>query len=121
VAGAGAGVASAPGRRRSWLRRPWPYAIGAGVLAGAGGVLVWRRQVARDDLDAILADSESHTFADAEAARDRAETYGWLSVAGFAAAGALAVTAIVLSTLDDAEVVVAPAPGGVSVGAALRF
>lgn len=114
-------VAPVSGRRRSLLRRPWPYAIGAGVLAATGGVLVWRRQVARDDLDAILADSGNHTFGDAEAARDRAETYGWLSVAGFAAAGALAVTAIVLSTLDDAEVVLAPSPGGVSVGAALRF
>ena len=105
-------------RRRDplWLR-PWPYLVGAAVTAGLGGVFAWRRSVAKDDLADILANSDQHTFEDAEAARHRAERHGWLSLTSFATAGLLAATAVLMATRGDAHtVVVAPLGEG---GAAL--
>jgi hypothetical protein len=108
-------VTTAPGRRRAGLRAQWPWLAGVALAAGAGGVFVWRRAVARDDLADILAHSEEHTFAEADAARARAERYGWLSVGGFAVAGALAATAIILSTREvEVAPLVTPTATGVS-------
>jgi hypothetical protein len=98
-----------------WLR-PWPYLVGAAVTAGLGGVFAWRRSVAKDDLAAILADSENHTFAEAESARARAERHGWLSLTSFATAGVLAAAAVLMFTRGDTHtVVVAPQHDGASV------
>jgi len=113
-------VARPPTRRPPLLHRPWPYVAAGAVTAGLGGVFLWRRGVARDDLDAILNDSGNHTFAEAEDARARAERHGWLSLASFAVAGACAITAVILATHDH-EVVVAPTAGGATVTARLTF
>ena len=103
-----------PPPRRSFFARPAPYAVVAGVAAGLGGVFVWRRSVATDDLDHILANSSRYTFADAEDARGRAERHGWSAVASFAAAGALATAAVILAVRapDERAVTIAPTEGG---------
>jgi hypothetical protein len=109
--------------RVSWYRRPWPYGVAAGVVAGLGGVFVWRRSVATDDLDHILANSSEYTFADAEDARGRAERHGWSAVASFAAAGALLATTVILAVRapDERAVTLAPTSGGAMVLATTPF
>jgi hypothetical protein len=123
MVGDGSGGGRPRPRSRSFFASPWPYAVIAGAAAGLGGVFVWRRAVATDDLDHILANSGQYTFADAEDARGRAERHGWSAVASFAAAGALATTAVILAVRspEDRAVTVAPTTGGAMLLATTPF
>jgi hypothetical protein len=94
---------------------PTPYIVASVGMAALGGVFLWRRSVAKDDLADILAHSEDHTLADADAARSRAERHGYLSLASFAAAGALATVAIILATRSDETITVTPTAGGLAI------
>lgn len=111
----------ATARRRSFWRRPPPYIAGAAITAALGGIFLWRRSVAKDDLADILAHSEDHTLADANAARSRAERHGYLSLASFAAAGAFATVAIIFATRSDETITVTPTADGLTVLASTSF
>jgi hypothetical protein len=109
-------------RHVSFWRRPTPYIIASVASAGLGGVFLWRRSVAKDDLADILAHSSDHTFADAESARSRAERHGYLSLASFAAAGAFATVAIIFATRpSEHSLAVLPSEHGLSVLATTPF
>jgi hypothetical protein len=106
---------------RSLLRRPLPYAIAGGVALAAGGIFLWRRAVALDDLDAIIANSDQYTFEDAQAAERRAERHGYFAIAGFGLAAIAGATAVIIHLTAESTLVVTPWTASPGVSATVRF
>jgi hypothetical protein len=85
--------APAPSLVRSWVT----WAIPATALAATGVGFLVAGQRAKGRLDDILASNQSHFFDDAEQQRERWKTDTVVSNLAFAAAGAFAVTALVVA------------------------
>jgi hypothetical protein len=97
--------------------RWWPYAAAAAVAAGATGYFAWAARSATDELDGIVAHSDTHPYGDARAVEDRARRDVLLTNIGLGVTGALAVAAGVLyltTPRDRVETRLAavPLPGG---------
>lgn len=104
------------------LRRWSTWAIPAVVLAGTGVGFLVDAQLAKGRLDDILAMSGTHFFDDAERERKRWQTGTLISTIAFAAAGAFAVTAIIMAATEPSSgspTAVVPLVGGNHVGLAL--
>ena len=102
----------------------WPTWAGLAVLAGgAGGYFLYRVGQAEDELAALNADSNEHTFDEALVIQERGDRDAMLANIALGVGGAAALAAILTLVLDDTKVEVLPAPTGASVGAsaALRF
>lgn len=117
---------AASGRRAGFpaaLR--WPTWAGLAVVAGAtGGYFTYRVGQAEDELEAINASPDMHTFDDAEAVRDRGRRDALVANVAYGVAGAAAIAAILTLVLEpDGDVEVAPtaSPDGAGVAARVRF
>ncbi len=121
--GASAITATAPPRRRWPAIVRWPVWTGVAVVAaGAGGFFAWQVGQSEDELAALNAAADQHSFDDALAIRDRGRRQALFANLGFGVAGAAALAAVLTFTLEPrATVEVRPAPGGATVGATLRF
>jgi hypothetical protein len=105
------------------IARWQPWAVVAGASGILGGVYAVKFAGTRDELNAVIEDSEEHDFADAQELEDRAHTEGLIAniALGVAAASAAAsVTALIFELSgDDGGPVVRPIASGDQVGAAL--
>jgi hypothetical protein len=100
----------------------WPTWTAIGVIAGAtSGYFAYRVGQAEDDLAALNANSEAHTYDEAVAIQERGDRdarYANISLGVAAVAAVAAVLTFVLEP-DDTELSVSPAGAGAS--ATLRF
>ncbi len=95
---------------RNWIT----WALPAAALAAVGLTFFVDGQRAKNRLDAIVLDSESHYFDEAERERQTWKTDVVISQLAFAAAAALGATAIVMAALPpstSARTVIAPSIG----------
>lgn len=101
----------------------WPTWAGVSlVAAGVGGYFAWQMGQTEDELAALNAASDQHSFDDALALRDRGQRQALFANVGFGVAGAAAVAAVLTLALEpDAAVEVNPAPSGATVGTSVRF
>jgi hypothetical protein len=106
-----------------WAR--WPtWAVVAGVAGGAGVYFGLQVGKAEDDLQALHDDSTNHTYDEARDIEDRGKRNALFTNVSFGLAGAAAAAAVLTFVLEPrgpVEVVPAPAPGGGSVTATIRF
>lgn len=126
--GAGNGgdtVTPPPTTRRGWptIVR-WPVWTGLAVVAaGAGGFFAYQVGQTEDELAALNASSDMHTFDEAESVRERGERQALFTNISFGAAGVFALAAVLAFTLEPDGVEIQPAPtsGGAAVSATIRF
>lgn len=114
-----------PARRGGWptIVR-WPVWTGLAVVAGgAGGFFAYQTRQTEDELTALNASSDMHTFDEAEAVRKRGERQALFTNISFGVAGAATIGAILAFVLEPDRVEILPAPtaGGASVSATIRF
>jgi hypothetical protein len=114
-----------PTRRGGWptIVR-WPVWTGLAVVAGgAGGFFAYQTRQTEDELAALNASSDMHTFDEAETVRKRGERQAMFTNISFGVAGAFALGAILSFALEPKRVEIQPAPtaGGASVSATIRF
>ncbi|GEM_PF-6946736 len=107
--------------RLDWYRRPIVWGIASGTFAAAGTIAYVFASTAKNNLDGIIANSNGHTFDEAEAARQSWRTRVYVTDGLFVVAGALAVVTLVALVTEPSSVVVTPTPGGAQVGYATRF
>ena len=81
----------------AWWWWWWVWAIPAVIAAGVGGGFLYDGAAAHDRLDQITAASSAYYLADAEAARARWRADTQTATIALAAAGALAITAVVMA------------------------
>lgn len=120
-----AGDPDRPARRGGWptIVR-WPVWTGVAVVAaGAGGFFAYQVGQTEDELAALNAASDMHSFDEAEAVRERGERQALFANIGFGVAGAAALAAVLAFALEPDRVEILPAPtaGGATIGAAIRF
>lgn len=96
------------------------WGIATGTFAAAGTIAYVLASTAKNDLDGIIANSNGHTFDEAEAARQRWQRRIYVTDGLFVVAGALAVVTLV-ALVTEPSVVITPTPGGAQVGSATRF
>jgi hypothetical protein len=121
--------ADAPASPRPSARHRWPTLVRwptwAGVAligAGVGGYFAWQVGQTEDELAALNAASDQHSFDEALALRDRGQRQALYANVGFGVAGAAAIAAVLTLVLEPgAAVEVNPAPGGATVGTSVRF
>lgn len=109
----------------------WPVAVrwttwtGVALLAGgAGGYFAVQVGKDEDALAALNANSEMHSFDEAEAIRDRGNRHALYANVGLGVAGAAALAAVITFIVEprgSVEIAPAPAPGGGTVSATIRF
>jgi hypothetical protein len=109
----------------------WPVAVrwttwtGVALVAGgAAGYFAVQVGKDEDDLAALNANSAAHTFDEAEAIRDRGRKHALYTNVAIGVAGAAAVATILTFVLEprgSVEIAPAPAPGGATVSATVRF
>ena len=102
----------------------WPVWTGLAVVAaGAGGFFAYQVGQTEDELAALNAASDMHSFDEAEAVRDRGERQALFANIGFGVAGAAALAAVLAFALEPDRVEILPAPtaGGATIGASIRF
>ncbi len=102
----------------------WPVWTGVAVVAaGAGGFFAYQVGQTEDELAALNAASDMHSFDDAEAVRERGERQALFANIGFGVAGAAAIAAVLAFALEPDRVEILPAPtaGGATIGASIRF
>jgi hypothetical protein len=114
-------IVDAPVARTEWYRKPIVWGIATGTLAVAGTVAYVLASSAKSDLDDIIDHSASHTFDEAEDARETWRTRVHITDGLFITAGALAVVTLVALVTEPSSVVVTPANGGAQVGYVTRF
>jgi hypothetical protein len=116
---------TAPPRTAGWptiIR--WPVWTGLAVVAGgAGGFFAYQTRQTEDELTALNASSDMHTFDEAESVRKRGERQALFTNISFGVAGAFALGAILSFALEPKRVEILPAPtsGGAAVSATIRF
>jgi hypothetical protein len=108
------------------LRRWLTWAIPAAIVGGIGAGLLVDGQAAKDRLDQITAASSTHFLAEAEQQRARWQSDTRLATVAFTAAGALAVTAVVMAATGpspDRQARIAPlaTPHAIGLAWASRF
>lgn len=96
------------------------WGIATGTFAAGGTIAYVLASTAKNDLDGIIANSNGHTFDEAEAARQSWQRRVYVTDGLFVVAGALAVVTLV-ALVTEPSVVVTPTPGGAQVGYATRF
>jgi hypothetical protein len=102
----------------------WPVWTGLAVVAGgAGGFFAYQTRQTEDELTALNASSDMHTFDEAESVRERGERQALFANISFGVAGAAAIGAILAFALEPDRVEILPAPtsGGAAVSATIRF
>jgi hypothetical protein len=102
----------------------WPVWTGVAVVAaGAGGFFAYQVGQTEDELAALNAMSDMHSFDEAESVRERGERQALFANIGFGVAGAAAVAAVLTFVLEPDRVEIQPAPtsGGATIGASIRF
>ena len=101
----------------------WPTWAGVALVgAGVGGYFAWQVGQTEDELAALNAASDQHSFDEALALRDRGQRQALYANVGFGVAGAAALAAVLTLVLEpDAAVEVNPAPSGATVGTSVRF
>lgn len=102
----------------------WPVWTGVAVVAaGAGGFFAYQVGQTEDELAALNAMSDMHSFDEAEDVRERGERQALFTNISFGVAGVAAAAAILTFVLepDGVEITPAPTAGGAAVSATLRF
>jgi hypothetical protein len=102
----------------------WPVWTGLAVVAaGAGGFFAYQVGQTEDELAALNAASDMHSFDEAESVRERGERQALFTNISFGAAGVFALAAVLAFTLEPDRVEIQPAPtsGGAAVSATIRF
>lgn len=102
----------------------WPtWTVVSLASAAAGGYFAYRVGQTEDELAALNADSEAHTFDEARALQDRGDRDARLANVGFGVAAIAAAVAVITFVLepDDTEVSVGAGGSGGGVDAVLRF
>ncbi len=115
--------APATTRARRWptpVRWPTWTVLGA-LSAAAGGYFAWRVGQAEDELAALNAASEAHTFDEARAIQQRGDRDATIASAALGVAAAAATVAVLTFVLEPDGHEVAVAPAGLGVTASLRF
>ncbi len=102
----------------SFARRPVVWVVPAVAFAAAGAGFELAARSAQSDLDGILAASGSHFYADAQDARDRRDRDALIADVAFGAAGACALTAVVMYLVRPQHAAIVAAPGGAGVSLA---
>lgn len=105
----------------AWYRRPLVWGVATATLAVAGTAAYVLAASAKSDLDDIIANSEAHTFDEAESARQSWRTQVHFADGLFIAAGAFAVVTVVAVINQPSGAIVTPANGGAQVGYLTRF
>lgn len=82
--------------RRPLYAQPWLWGGVTVAFAATGAWFAYRTTASRDELDQILAASPSHSFSDAKAAEARLDRNALVTSIAFGAAGAAAVTTVIL-------------------------
>jgi hypothetical protein len=102
----------------------WPVWTGVAVVAaGASGFFAYQVGQTEDELAALNAMSDLHSFDEAESVRERGERQAMFANIGLGVAGAAAVAAVLTFVLEPDTVEIQPAPtaGGATIGASIRF
>ena len=103
-------------REVSLLRRGKVWTIAAGVTLGGGLVLGYLANREDDDVQRLATNSNMHSFADWQSARDRRDRYALVANSLFIATGALAATAAIMFATQPSETVIVPAASSDGVG-----
>jgi hypothetical protein len=100
------------------VRRPVVWVVPAVAFAATGIGFEIAARSAQNDLDDIIAHSNGHFYADAQAAKDRRDRDALAADVAFAAGGACAVAAVVLYMIRPSRAHLAASPGGAAIAVA---